>query len=134
MKKLNESLSSCRRLLKVNTKTYQISSIFCIDNLQFKKNILQFLSFFVPLFSFFIFPDIANAGTGGTAQFQTMANTISGYINGIPALILLLCGLFYSIFLLTTKHNVIPLGMVILAAIIASAGPAMITGLVSALV
>jgi hypothetical protein len=134
MKKLNESSSSFGRLLKVNTKTYQISSIFCIDTSQFRKNTFQFLVFLIPLFSLLILPDIANAGTGGAAQFQTMANTISGYINGLPALILLLCGLFYSIFLLTTKHTIIPLGMVILAAIIASAGPAMITGLVSALI
>jgi hypothetical protein len=131
MKKSNLSLSSRGRFLKFKAKSQQISTKISFFGYKSKKSSPFFLAF---LLSFLNFSNAANAGTGGSSEFQTMADTIQGYVTGTPALILLLCGLFYAIYLLATKHTVIPLGMVILAAIVASSGPAIITGLVSALI
>ena len=91
-----------------------------------------FLAFCITLLT--LFPETCFAGTGGAAQFKNMSDTISGYVNGTPAVALLVSGLFYAVYLMVFKHNVIPVVFVFLAAVIASTGSTVITGLVSALI
>lgn len=107
-------------------------NVVFLKNQSHLSNRLFTLSIFLFCFSLIFIPQTSFAGTGGSAEFQSMLDTIQGYVTGIPSLIMLLLGLAYSIFIMLTKHTIIPFVMVILAAILLSTGPAMLGSLVSA--
>ncbi|MFT4718440.1 MAG: hypothetical protein ACI9IL_000772 [Rickettsiales bacterium] len=92
-----------------------------------KENILLLV---ISLFVLF-FPELALAGTGGS-EFQTLYNTVSGYITGLPMMIILTIAFGYSIIQLI-RGAWAPIMWTIFAAITTASIDTIISAMVTAI-